>query len=347
MLISILIGVIAWIVFGYFESFQFNLGSDDLNQLIAIWRGVPEMSTILNLFVQLDFFLYAVVMFSGSIVPQFSWKFFAVFVPLWLLLVYGPLANLIWSTNGWLNRIGALDFSGGLVVHLTAGLTSLVVARFIARPNEKMIVSPVGNTNHYTAMVLIFVGWFGFNLAPLGQLNHLAGLIILNTILAVLFATVGWGMTTYHSQHHLSVDDMINGVICGLVTSTALVGYVSPVAISVTALISGMICWLVTQYCHRTTRFYDAVDSFSINAIGGLVGTVGLILFANKGINPSGATGLIFGNTAFGSVELLAIVVTAIITIVGTYIAYLGTKVVIDRFTQDQEEGEPIHVKSV
>lgn len=346
MLVSILIGIIAWIIFGYFEAFQAGTAHGQLSQLLTIWQTVPHTSELISLLVQLDFFLYAVIMFSGSLVPRFSWHFFTLFVPLWLLLVYGPLANLIWSPSGWLNHLGALDFSGGLVVHLTAGLTSLVMATLISRPKEQPYAAPIGNTNNYTAMVLIFVGWFGFNLAPLGQLSNLAGLIILNTLLAVLFATLGWGLAAYRRNKVLEMDELINGVICGLVTSTALVGYVSPFQMSLTALVSGLTCWAVTQACHTTNRFYDAVDSFSINAIGGLVGTVGLILFASQKVNPAGANGLLTGNGHFAGVELLAIAITALITIVGSAVAYWLSKTVLNRLSHPQEKGAAVNVKS-
>lgn len=185
----------------------------------------PSLTTASNLLVQMDFFLYAIVMFSGSAVPDRSLVFFCSFVPLWLLLVYGPVAWLLWTPAGWLNQIGARDFSGGLVVHLTAGLTSLLLT-WGHHPDPAASTPQPEAPSQLVALFLILTGWLGFNLAPLGQLTNLAGLVIVNTFVAVAMAALGWGLVSWRASRTLTLTDLINGVLSGLVTSTALVGYV-------------------------------------------------------------------------------------------------------------------------
>lgn len=311
MLAGLLVAILAWLAGGY----QLIFGSG------LIQAGGITLATASDLLVQLDFFLYAVVMFSGSAVPGRSLRFFLLLVPLWLLLVYGPVAWLMWTPTGWLNQLGARDFSGGLVVHLTAGLTSLILTwggrPHLAGDNDE---GDPENPSRLVALFLILTGWMGFNLAPLGGLKHLAGLVVVNTLLAVVMAAAGWSLARPHNQA-LNLDDLINGVICGLVTSTALVGYVATPAIGVVALASGVISHRVTTTCQRSGRLNDPVDSFGINATGGLVGTLGLILFANPAVNPAGGTGLLSGHWQFTFAETLAILVTAAITLGGGWLA--------------------------
>lgn len=317
MILALLIGILCWLFFGYFESFQ--VGTQNTLPVISRSFG-PTM------FVQLDFFLYALVMFTGTAIAKHSWKFFVSFVPLWTLLVYAPVANLIWSPTGYLAQLGALDFSGGLVVHLTAGLTSLVLALFIKRTQN-----PQGSDNalfKYVAILFVITGWFGFNLAPAGSWQNYGSLIVTNTLIAIIAASLGWIIPLTDQNKPVTLDDLVNGILTGLVTSTAAVGYVSPLSIGIITFVSGIICHLATHFTNQTDRLYDAVDSFTINGIGGLIGTFGLILMANTKINHGGATGLIFGNIRFASVELLAILVISGITIIGAVISLLATHIV-------------------
>ena len=322
---AIIVTVAIWVFVGYYLSFnQFdtlNFHEHFVNWLIK-WAAKPSLSEILNMLVQLDFALYAVVMFSGTALAKHTWPFFMIFIPLWLLLVYAPLANLIWSTSGYLHSVNVLDFSGGLVVHLSAGVTSLVIA-FTVKPVRKSITKS-HNTN-YLATVLIITGWFGFNLAPVGSINHLTGLVVLNTLLAIIFGSVGWCLNSYRVEHILNMENIQNGILSGLVTSTALVGYVPPYGMIATTFISGIISHTVTVYSHKSPYFFDLVDSFSINAIGGFLGTIGLIIFANPQINNLGAKGLLTGNVDFALIEIFGILSTIVITIVGTIIAHVIT----------------------
>ena len=322
---AIIVTVAIWVFVGYYLSFnQFdtlNFHEHFVNWLIK-WAAKPSLSEILNMLVQLDFALYAVVMFSGTALAKHTWPFFMIFIPLWLLLVYAPLANLIWSTSGYLHSVNVLDFSGGLVVHLSAGVTSLVIA-FTVKPVRKSITKS-HNTN-YLATVLIITGWFGFNLAPVGSINHLTGLVVLNTLLAIIFGSVGWCLNAYRMEHILNMENIQNGILSGLVTSTTLVGYVPPYGMIATAFISGIISQMVTVYSHKSRYFFDLVDSFSINAIGGFLGAIGLIIFANQQINDQGAKGLLMGNVDFALIELFGILSTTVITIFGTIIAHAIT----------------------
>ena len=304
---AILCGITCWLFFGNIESFQFSFLNLNLTTL-------KPTITVLS---QLCFYLYALIMFVGTSVQKIKWQFLIIFIPLWTFFVYAPLANLIWSSNGFLYRLGALDFSGGLVVHLTAGLTSLILSFFMR--NTKPPLPRDSPLLNYVATLFILTSWLGFNLAPAGVFQNHGPLIVINTLTAVIGAVVGW---TSGSRLGLSLDSstLYNGIICGLVTSTALVAYVSTPSMLIVTLISGLICHYVTDLLADSTYFYDPVDSFGINGIGGLVGTLGLILFATPTVNKAGATGLLSGGLKFAEVEGLTLIVTILITLLGTLV---------------------------
>ncbi|GHP13778.1 ammonium transporter [Lentilactobacillus fungorum] len=316
MIIALLTGILCWIFFGYFESFQVGSGN-----------ALPIISQTFSpvMFVQLDFFLYALVMFTGTAITKHSWNFFLIFVPVWTLLVYAPIANMMWSKTGYLAQLGALDFSGGLVVHLTAGLTSLMIAFSIRRPpNDERSTNP---TLEYIAILFVITGWFGFNLAPAGSFQNYGNLIVTNTLIAIIAATFGWLIPLADHDQPIKLNDVVNGILVGLVTSTAAVGYVSPLSIGIITLLSGLICHLATDLMNRTNRFYDAVDSFTINGVGGLIGTLGLIFLADTKVNPSGANGLLYGDFHFAKIELIAIVIISVMTILGAALSLLATNI--------------------
>lgn len=329
MIVCLFAGILFWLLFGYFESFYLRFDGFVLQQfrlLGAVYAGNFSSGNVLNALVQLEFFLYAVVMFSGTAASRFNWPFFIIYIPFWLLLVYGPIANFIWSESGWLKQLGALDFSGALVVHLTAGITSLVLAKFVKRKEEHDTVSTDNRTTSYIALFLILTGWFGFNLAPLAEWNQFGGLVMLNTLISVLFAVLGWSIQAFMKAGDLELGDLMNGVICGLVTSTAFAAYISPLSTALTAFVSGVTCYHVTLKMQASVHFFDAVDSFGINAVGGIVGTAGLIIFADKKLNSAGAAGLLQGHLTFPAIELLALTVTLVMTFIGATLTYAITK---------------------
>ena len=212
------------------------------------------------------------------------------FVPVWTVLVYCPLAHWLWADHGWLRQLGALDFSGGIVVHLTAGLTSLVLAKALLPDDQPSM--PNDFRTDYAAMIMILVGWLGFNLAPAGSLNELAGQVLINTFVAVLTAMIGWCWLTYRQNGVVQLGDLLNGVLCGLVTSTALVGYVGTLSMAIVAAVAGVICRQMVSKMQHSKHFYDAVDS---------------LVTAEK----------------FAVVELLAVAVAAGLTVIGTMVAQL------------------------
>ena len=166
MSIALMIAIVCWLVFGNRLAFGFDL------------LHAATFSSLSAGLVQMDFYLYAVAMLMGTIAGNRNSRYMFGFVPVWTVLVYCPLARWLWADHGWLRQLGALDFSGGIVVHLTAGLTSLVLAKALLPGDQPSM--PNDFRTDYAATIMILVGWLGFNLAPAGSLNELAGQVLIN-----------------------------------------------------------------------------------------------------------------------------------------------------------------------
>lgn len=293
--------VATWLVIAYPLIY---LGPD---RVLAWWLALAGQAgqhsgMLLNAGVQMEFYLYAVVMFCGTLTDRVRCRGLLLFIPLWTLLVYCPVAYLLWNGHGWWAAQGALDFSGGLVVHLTAGVTSLIMApRLAGRVNglraERGLAVPTICT------FLILLGWFGFNLAPAGGQTALYGSIVLGTCLAVLGSVAGAALAWWPG---LSVGQTLDAIVLGLVTSTAGIGYVPPAVMLLITLAAGFLLnrWLTGW---RTKLAEDPVDSFVMNGGGGMIGALGLIIWRGQGV--------------FALVELGALVSVFAITAVGSWLA--------------------------
>ncbi|CAM3357278.1 ammonium transporter [Streptococcus pluranimalium] len=284
-----------WMAFAYFISFQGQLDS------VFLSHHLPT-NLMLELFCQLCFALYAVGMMIGATVDRTKTHHLILLSSAWLLLVYCPLAYLIWNPAGWLTQLGVVDFSGGLVVHLSAGLSSLVLAKLLGNtPHEH------SNNQHlplYLGMLFITFGWFSFNMAPVGQLNGKSVLIAINTLVAIISGGLAWSfLAKWHKETNLTVATL-NGVIVGLVTSTSAVGMANPLEMMLICGTASSLTYLMMTWIQKTLLLDDVVDSFAMNGLGGLLGSLGVIAIA-----PETALPQIIG-------ILVTIVVSVIVTIV-------------------------------
>lgn len=241
------------------------------------------------------FCLYAVIMLIGSVLERGSWCYAAVFSSLWIFVVYAPICYLLWGESALLDQLGVLDFSGGLVVHVTAGIGSLVLAQSLPIRNKKSTMKPMQYTISYVGMLFITLGWFGFNMAPAGYFGTEAISIWLNTLLSFLGGGISWFLMTRYIEKKYTISALMNGMIAGLVGSTCSVGYVTPLSSFLIALIVGGSCPIVINFLQKKyPLFDDAVDSFGMNATGGVVGSVLAGIFAENGNFFVQITGTIF-----------------------------------------------------
>lgn len=272
---TLIFSSLLWLFGGFSISYYGNLA-------YTIFAVHLPSSTISEMLLQQLFCLYAVIMLIGSVLERGSWRYAAIFAPLWILTIYAPICYLLWGENALFQQAGVLDFSGGLVVHTTAGIGSFVLAQGLVIRNEEK-PEPFQYPIAYVGMLFITLGWFAFNMAPAGSFGPEAIRVWLNTLLSILGGGISWFFMANYLEKKFTVTAMMNGMIAGLVGSTCSVGYVTPLVSFLIALIIGMICPLVIVFLQKKApKMDDAVDSFGMNGVGGIVGSVLTGIFAEK-----------------------------------------------------------------
>lgn len=264
--VSLFSGCVAWLFIGYPLAFGAN----------PLFAQALSTSDLLNLLFQLCFCLYAIVMVIGSVVDRIAIKHATIISFAWVILVYAPLVQFFWSENGFIANLGALDFSGGMVVHLSAGLASYILAYRLPKTTSH---STNRNEWLYIGMIFITLGWFFFNAGPVGELNEHAILIMINTLLALITGGAVWASLHYKLEKTFDTAALLNGTIVGLVTSTSSVGFVNTYQLLIIVSLSSAVTYLAIRSLLPRFNIDDVVDSFGMNGIGGLCGSIGTVLF--------------------------------------------------------------------
>lgn len=277
-IVSLFAGSLTWLFGGFSLSYFGSLSQ-------TIFSAQLTSQVIVQMLLQQLFCLYAVIMLIGSVLERGSWRYAAVFVPMWVLVIYMPICYLLWSDMAFFAQLGALDYSGGLVVHVTAGIGSLVLAKDLPIRNQKIVeTTPMQYAIAYVGMLFITLGWFGFNMAPAGYLGDEAIRVWLNTLLSILGGGSSWFLMVRYIEKQYTFSSIINGMIAGLVGSTCSVGYVTPLYSLLISLIVGSCCPIVIFLLQKKyPLFDDAVDSFGMNATGGIIGSILTGVFAENG----------------------------------------------------------------
>ncbi len=322
---SLFVAIVTWLGAGYSLAFsQENPWLGNFHWSIFNTASILAASTIENsqVLLQLCFCLYAVIMLIGGVFERITIISFLFFLPLWILLVYAPLAHWIWAENGWLHQMGVLDFSGALVVHLSAGSSSYLLAALVGNritQKEEVESQPI-----FLFMGTLFItfGWFGFNSGPVGELNQHTTIILINTLICMAFGGLGWECCSYYFARKLSFTSFLNGIITGLVASTATVGYVSPLSSLLLAFGISATCKWIIETILPYFKIDDPVDTFGMNAIGGALSALATGIFASNVINPEGANGLINGNLWLLLTQSFAIVITVLLSVSVTWILF-------------------------
>ncbi|QEA59726.1 ammonium transporter [Leuconostoc koreense] len=272
---------------------------------------------------------------TGSVIGRVRIKALLVFITLWLIFIYSPLAHMVWG-GGFLAQLGAIDFAGGTVVHISSGVTGLVLALMIGhRHTDKHI--PVRPSYVLIGGALLWVGWFGFNSGSALAANGTAVLALLNTWLASSVAVLTWGLVEYKYHGRATLSGITSGGVAGLVAITPAAGFVAPWAAVVMGLLAGVIGFAGITFVKNSFGYDDTLDAFGIHGIGGAVGAILTGIFADKSVG--GVAGLINGNMALVGKQLVAILFTIAFAAIGTYILAKITEIVAAplRLTADEE----------
>jgi Amt family ammonium transporter len=282
---------------------------------------------------QLMFAIITPALISGAIAERMRFRAYVVFILLWSTLVYDPLAHWVWGAGGWLQKLGALDFAGGTVVHISSGVSALVAAAMLGprKDFKRTAIVPHNVPLVLLGAGLLWFGWFGFNAGSALAANGLAALAFTNTNTAAAAALVTWALVDYLRSGKVTAVGAATGLVVGLVAITPASGYVTAQASIAIGIVAALISYTAIQIRSRT-KLDDSLDVFSCHGLGGAAGALLTGIFATKLANPAGGDGWLAGNFAQMGVQLTAVLATVVLAAAGTVViltlvnATLGAK---------------------
>ncbi len=276
---------------------------------------------------------------TGAIAERMSFRGFLVFSLLWATFIYDPLAHWVWGVGGWIHDLGALDFAGGTVVHISSGVAALASVLMLGRrrgyPREPM---PPHNLPLTVAGAgLLWVGWFGFNAGSALAANGLAVSAFVATHLGAAAATLGWVGAEWILVGKPTVLGAASGAVAGLVAITPASGYVAPLPAIVIGAGAGVLCFLAVRMKPRF-GYDDALDVVGVHGVGGTFGALATGLFASTLVNPAGANGLFYGNPRQLVIQAIAVVASIAFSFIGSTILLKVTDALVGiRVSEDSE----------
>lgn len=258
---------------------------------------------------QLFFAAITPALITGAFAERMKFWAFMLFTGLWLLLVYAPLAHWVWAPGGWIREMGALDFAGGTVVHISAGVAALAAAIVIGKRAGFKTKAVVPHNLPFTMLGagLLWFGWYGFNAGSALGANGLAASAVVTTTVAAGAAMLGWALVDYIRHRKVTSLGAVSGVIAGLVAITPAAGFVSPLSAILIGVAAGIVCAYAVGFKLKL-GYDDALDVVGVHAVGGIVGALLIGVLAEKAVNPAGADGLLHG----GGLTLLGNQVVAV-----------------------------------
>jgi Amt family ammonium transporter len=321
---------VQWVLFGYSLAFGPDTGGFIGNLAWAGLNGVgltpnaDYAATIphqLFMAFQMMFAVITPALITGAFAERKRFKAFAIFSVLWATLVYDPVAHWVWGTGGWLKTLGALDFAGGTVVHITAGMAALVAAMVIGKRVglDSEPIEPHDATMTVLGAALLWFGWFGFNAGSALTSGGLAVSAFVVTNTAAAMAALTWLTISWIHKGNPSVLGASIGCVAGLVAITPASGYVTPLAAIIIGLGAGAFCYAAVSL-KSVLKVDDALDVWACHGVGGIWGALATGLFATKTVNDAGGDGLFYGNPQQFVIQVIAVAAVALFTVVATFI---------------------------
>ncbi|GAB1266322.1 ammonium transporter [Aurantivibrio infirmus] len=317
------------------KSFMSGVGEGSLN------GDIPE--SLFSMF-QLTFAIITPALIVGAFAERMKFSSLLLFSALWVVLVYAPICHWVWG-GGWLGEKGVMDFAGGIVVHITAGVAALVCALVIGNregfPNTAM--PPHNMTMAVTGAGMLWVGWFGFNAGSALAANGDAAMAMLVTHISAAAGSLSWILMEKIKFGKPSVLGIVTGMVAGLGTITPCSGFVGPAGALVIGLSAGVICFFATQFIKRKLIIDDSLDVFPVHGVGGILGSLLVAVFASTEIGIFSGQGFLDdGITSIGQqfgVQAIAVVTTIVYTAVVTFIILKVTGFVTSgiRVTKEEE----------
>jgi ammonium transporter, Amt family len=356
--ISIALISLLWVVGGYSLSFsgegawlgdfnRFFLNGIGIESISALAPTLPESLFMLY---QMTFAIVTCALIGGGVADRMRFSAFILFISLWLFVVYAPSAHWVWG-NGFLSKMGVLDFAGGTVVHINAGIAGLVAALVIGNRKGfgKENLSPYDLSLAIVGTGLLWVGWFGFNGGSALGAGARAVNAIVATHLAACAGVLVWMALEWVQRGKPSVLGMISGAIAGLGTVTPASGYILPWHGVIIGLIAGAVCYFACTWAKHKFKYDDSLDVFGVHGIGGILGTILAGVFATGAISATpelkeGLKGLIDGNAAQVWIQIQGVVIVTAWCAFGTYICLKITSLFTSLRLNEDDEREGLDI---
>jgi len=346
----IVLGIVTvqWIAYGYSLSFMPGKG---------FWGGLgwaglsgvtsapfPEYAATIPheafMIFQAMFAVITPALIIGAFAERMRFSAFLIFTLLWATFVYDPVCHWVWGIGGWLKEMGVLDFAGGTVVHINAGITALVAALVIGKRTgyANKPVPPHNLPFTVLGTALLWFGWFGFNAGSALGANGLAVHTLVVTHTAAATGAITWAFLEWVLNDKPTIFGTITGSIAGLATITAASGFVNVFAAIIIGIAASLVCYWFVAVIKPKLGYDDSLDAFGVHGVGGILGTLATGLFASKAVNPAGADGLFFGNSKQFLIQLAAVGATIVYSLVMSYIILkLVNSIIKVRVTEKEE----------
>lgn len=331
--VSMGLTTLLWFTVGYSLVFSGDVGGIIGNLDMAFLRGIEPTDLYADSFPLYVFIAYQMMfavitpaLITGAFANRIRFSVYLVFLTLWLLFVYFPIAHMAWG-GGLFQQWGVLDFAGGTVVHALAGFAALASVLFVGKRKE---VKDIPHNIPFVALgtALLWFGWYGFNAGSALAVNEVTALAFLNTDIAASVGGLVWLLIAWLKEGKPSFLGFLAGAVAGLVAITPAAGFVTPGISIVFGIIAGIGCYYAVQF-RKSRGFDDALDVWGIHGVGGVLGVIALGLFATKSVNSAGADGLLNGNMPFFMLEVASVTIAVVWSFLITYVL-LWT---INRFT--------------
>lgn len=347
----ILVGVITiqWVLFGYSIAF----GPDRMGLIGGLeWLGLSGVGLFPNpdyaatiphqsfMIYQCMFAIITPCLIAGAFAERMKFSAFVIFSLLWTTIVYDPLAHWVWGVGGWMRNMGALDFAGGTVVHISSGITALVAAIVIGKRigYMKEPMPPHNMTLVVIGASLLWFGWFGFNAGSALSSGGLATSAFVVTHIAAAAAVLTWTFVEWAHHGKPTILGAASGAVAGLVAITPASGFVGPISAILIGIGAGVICFYAVVVLKNKLGYDDSLDAFGVHGVGGTWGAIATGLFASKSVNPAGADGLFFGNPHQLWIQVIATVVSLVFALVVSFILLKVVDLIVGLRVTDEDE---------
>jgi Amt family ammonium transporter len=324
-----------WVIYGFTFAFGTDVGGiiGSAEKLFLSGVGVGSINDLaktipeyIYVVYQLTFAAITVALASGGYIERMKFSAWVLFSILWFTFVYVPIAHWVWG-GGFLAKWGALDFAGGTVVHINAGIAALVGALVLGKRHEASL-KPSNLTLVITGAGLLWFGWFGFNAGSALAANGLAGAAFINTNTATAMAAISWMIAEWIHTKKPTVLGLASGAVAGLVAITPAAGFVNIKGAIIIGILAGIIPYFAVATIKPKLGYDDSLDAFGIHGVGGTIGAILTGIFADPAINEAGK-GLLYGNPVQLLIQLKAVIVTLLYSGIVTFIIFMLVKALV------------------